>query len=85
MFYAQTLIFVILILITIYSFSAIILRVSELQAANLTECLIGFPSMSLYLPGPVVEAVDPSCLAPKLSSENYRALNFQHVDHHEDL
>ena len=40
---------------------------AELQPANLTDFLLHFSSTFLYLPGPVMKALDPSFLTPKFS------------------
>ena len=43
---------------------------AELPSANLVEFFLYFSSTFLYLQGPVMKALDPRCLAPKLSRQN---------------
>ena len=82
--YAQTLILVGLVLDILLSFLVMTLKVAELRPANLLEFFLYFSPTFLYLPGPVLKALDPNFLAPTCSRTSFfekRLLNFQRTDH----
>ena len=54
----------------------------ELTDAVRTELLLYESPTSLYLPGPPIQAMDPSCFAPKFSNNKYKINDDVHVSVH---
>ena len=73
--YAQRVLFVHLMLVTMFCFS-----IRNFQSGGVTTCTchgiipLFFPIASIYLPGSVMNALDPSCLAPKFPTKKLMSI-----------
>ena len=68
--YAHVELAVACLIVDIFVVLSKLLRVWELRAGNLTE-MFSYVSFTFpYLPGPVIQATDPSFFAPKFSRTN---------------